>query len=131
MPIYRKILTNPTLIGPTTLTDMPGLSPISIQAGSSNYSFIATLSVSGLSIPNLGVNWGAVFRIMQGSTILGSYYLGELNGGFRPSFSFSAVGDSCSTGITEDIHVKWKTYGTQVKIIEPTSFSILYDDRLN
>ncbi|MEP3891259.1 MAG: hypothetical protein ABJN69_12430 [Hellea sp.] len=130
MTIYRKILPNPNVIGPATLTDITGLSPITIQAGQPDYTFQATLAVSGLTIPTLSSGWGVVFRIMQGSTILGSHYMGELNGGFQPSFTMTAVGDVCPTGSTEDISVKWQVYGgIKAYLREPASFSILWDNR--
>ncbi|WP_371396240.1 hypothetical protein [Fretibacter rubidus] len=131
MAIYRKIIQSPNITGPTTLTDIAGLSPMTIQAGDSNYSFLATLSISGLTIPTMSANWGVVFHIMQGSTTLGSYYMGENNGGFRPSFTMTAVGDVCATGTTEDIHVKWLVSpGLKAWIREPASFSVLWDVRL-
>lgn len=129
MAIYRKKLDTPNIVGPTTLQDVAGISPISIQSGQSDYSFIATLTVSGLTISDLTQNWQVAFKIMQGSNVLGSYYLGKLNGGFRPSFTFSAIGDVCATGMKEDIHVKWITQGKNIWIREPVSFSILWDSR--
>lgn len=131
MPIYRKILPSPNVIGSTILQDITGLSPITIQSGVPGYSFQATLSVSGLTIPTMPSGWGVVFRIMQGSTIIGSHYLGDLNGGFQPSFTMTAVGDVCATGATEDIHAKWLvTPGVSAYLREPASFSIIWDDRL-
>ena len=130
MALYRKILPNPNIIGPSALTDITGLSPITIQAGQSDYSFQATLAISGLVIPTLSPGWGVVFRIMQGSTILGSYYMGDGNGPFQPSFTMMAVGDVCPTGLTEDISVKWQVFGgISAYIREPASFSILWEDR--
>ena len=131
MAIYRKMELTPNIAGPTTLTDIAGISPITIQSGDVDYSFVATLSVSGLTINQLPSGWGVVFRIMQGSTIIGSYYMGDLNGAYRPSFTMTAVGDVCATGLKEDIHVKWLvTPGLQAWIREPVSFSILWDQRL-
>jgi len=131
MPIYRNKLANAFVPAPFVLTDIAGLSPLTIQAGSSNYSFLATLSVSGLTIPTLSPGWGLVFKIMQGNTVLGSYWMGDTNGGFRPSFSMTAVGDASATGITEDISAKWMAFGVTAFLKEAASFSIIYDDRLN
>lgn len=129
MPIYRKFLASPNITGPSTLTDIAGLSPLKIQAGASNYSFIATLNVSGLTIPSLAGNWGVVFRIMHGSDILASYYMGQNNGEFRPSFSMTAVGDIASTGISEDISAKWQVYNTTAYLREPATFAVIWDQR--
>lgn len=132
MPIYRKKLDSAFVQGPPTLSDIPGLSPITIQAGSANYSFLATFSVTGLTIPTIPSGlWGITFRIMQGSNTLGVYYMGSDNGGWRPSFTFSAVGDACATGLTEDISLKWQAYNVQALLKEQASFTIIYDDRLD
>lgn len=132
MPIYRKILADSNLKCPTNSADIPGLSPIKIQSGTPNFSFIATLNVSALEIINPPVNWGLLFEIIQGNNTLGSYWLGSSSDMTPYSFSFSAVGDVSASGLTEDIHVKWRcSNGLKVVLKGPTSFTILMDDRLN
>lgn len=129
MPIYRKFLASPFIQGTSTLTDIQGLSPLKIQAGASNYSFIATLNVSGLTIPTLTPGWGAVFKIMHGSQILASYWMGSDNGGFRPSFCMTAVGDVDGTGRTEEISAKWAVFNTTAYLKEPATFAVVWDQR--
>lgn len=132
MPLYRNLVMAPNVTGSTSWQDISGISPLPIQAGVTNYSFIATLSVSGLTIPQFPSGWQVVFRIFQGTTTLASHYMGDLNGGFQPSFTLTAVGDVGSTGRTENIHAKWiVSAGLKAYLREPISLSVIWDAREN
>jgi hypothetical protein len=130
MAIYRKILPAPIGSSPTTWTDLPGLSPITIQSGQPGFSFIATLSIGGLTIPTLPSQWQVSFRILQGSKVIAQSYMGSGNGPFQPQVVLVGVGDVAATGQTEDIHAQWTTYNVDALIKEASSFSIVWDERL-
>lgn len=130
MPIYRKLMPQPIGSSPTSWQDIAGLSPITIQAGRPECSFVATLSIGGLSLPTLPSNWQVSFRILHGSQVIAQSYMGTGNGPFQPQVVLVGVGDVSASGPTEDIHAQWITSGVEALIKEASSFSILWDERV-
>ena len=133
MPIYRKTSASPGARGGPSWEDIAAISPIAIQSGEPGFSFIATLTISGLTVPQFTANWGIVFRIVQGEKTIATHYMGTNNGPWQPSFTLVGVGDVDTSGPrSQDIHAQWMvTSGLQAIIKENAAFAIYWDGREN